>query len=226
MTTFEAKYDMFPSGDVGVVEGEMNVPNQGTTTGENGIEFNTLDEPIKETFLRDLRAVGNKFYHVLLPREKTSLLKEWDLWGPLLLCTLMATILQGSQGRGDNVNDGGPEFAEVFVLVWIGAAIVTFNCKLLGGNISFFQSVCVLGYCLLPVALALVCCRLILFTSQTTFTFFLRLVITLVGFVWATFAAMKFLGDSQPDGKKALAVYPICLFYFILSWLVVSHNNV
>ena len=27
-------------------------------------------------------------------REKKSLLKEWDLWGPLILCTLMATILQ------------------------------------------------------------------------------------------------------------------------------------
>lgn len=39
-------------------------------------------------------------------------------------------------------------------------------------------------------------------------------------------AATKFLGDSQPEGKKALAVYPICLFYFILSWLVVSHSNV
>lgn len=26
--------------------------------------------------MRDLRAVGNKFYHVLIPREKSSLLKE------------------------------------------------------------------------------------------------------------------------------------------------------
>lgn len=57
-----------------------------------------------------------------------------DLWGPLLLCTLMATILQGSTERADNTNDGGPEFAEVFVLVWIGAAVVTINSKLLGGN--------------------------------------------------------------------------------------------
>lgn len=65
-------------------------------------DFNTLDEPIKETFvssklhyliltmswhiddstlldlkLRDVRAVGQKFYHVLYPKEKNSLLKEW-----------------------------------------------------------------------------------------------------------------------------------------------------
>ncbi len=35
--------------------------------------------------------------------------------------------------------DGGPEFAEVFVIVWLGALVVTLNTKLLGGNISFFQ---------------------------------------------------------------------------------------
>lgn len=220
---FESKFDMYPAGDVGVAEGEMNIPS--AHPGGN-MEFNTLDEPIRDTFMRDLRAVGNKFYHVLIPREKTSLLKEWDLWGPLLLCTLMATILQGSASRADNSNDGGPEFAEMFVLVWIGAGVVTANSKLLGGNISFFQSVCVIGYCLLPVALSLVICRIILFSTQTTFLFFLRLVISLAGFLWATYASTKFLGDSQPQGKKALAVYPICLFYFIMSWLVVSHSNV
>lgn len=54
-----------------------------------------------------------------------------DLWGPLILCTFMATILQGSS---DSHNDGGPEFAQVFVIVWIGAMVVTMNSKLLGGN--------------------------------------------------------------------------------------------
>lgn len=77
--------------------------------------------------------MGSKFKHVLYPKEKNSLLKEWDLWGPLVLCTFMATILQGSSD-GANSNDGGPEFAEVFVIVWIGAMVVTLNSKLLGGN--------------------------------------------------------------------------------------------
>lgn len=62
---------------------------------------------------------------------KNTLLFSGDLWGPLVLCTFMATILQGSS-VGDY--DGGPEFAQVFVIVWIGAAIVTLNSKLLGGN--------------------------------------------------------------------------------------------
>lgn len=54
-----------------------------------------------------------------------------DLWGPLILCTFMATILQGS---ADSKYNGGPEFAQVFVIVWIGAMIVTVNSKLLGGH--------------------------------------------------------------------------------------------
>ncbi|XP_053958209.1 protein YIPF6 [Anastrepha ludens] len=204
------------------LEGDMSIPGARKNTTQLGApDFNTLDEPIKETFLRDVRAVGVKFYHVLYPKEKSSLLRDWDLWGPLVLCTFMATILQGS---ADSMYDGGPEFAQVFVIVWIGAAIVTLNSKLLGGNISFFQSVCVLGYCLTPVAIALLVCRVILIATQTRLAFFLRLLTTSLGFVWATYASFIFLGDSQPPNRKPLAVYPIFLFFFIVSWLVISHN--
>ncbi|XP_032671636.1 protein YIPF6 [Odontomachus brunneus] len=223
----EAKLDMYDDAAYTVdpqhVEGEMTVDSkQRSNLGEP--EFNTLDEPIRDTILRDVRAVGKKFFHVLYPKEKKSLLKEWDLWGPLVLCTFMAMILQGSSVTADNSNDGGPEFAEVFVIVWIGSMVVTLNSKLLGGNISFFQSVCVLGYCLLPTAIALIICTVILIVQQTTLLFILRFVITVIGFLWATYASMAFLGDSQPVGRKALAVYPIFLFYLIISWLVISHT--
>lgn len=49
----------------------------------------------------------------------------------------MATVLQGSS---DTEYDGGPEFAQVFVIVWIGAMIVTLNSKLLGGNMYVSKS--------------------------------------------------------------------------------------
>lgn len=205
------------------VEGEMSIPgiSRGKTLGEP--DFDTLDELIRETVLRDLKAVGTKFYHVLIPKEKKSLLKEWDLWGPLVLCTFMAMVLQGSADKA-NSNDGGPEFAEVFVIVWIGSMVVTMNSKLLGGNISFFQSVCVLGYCLLPTTLALIVCRLILLYPQSKVLFFIRFLVTVSGFGWATYASTVFLGDSQPVGRKGLAMYPIFLFYFVVSWLVISHT--
>jgi len=34
----------------------------------------------------------------------------------------------------DEADSGGPEFAQVFVIVWAGAAIVTINSQLLGGH--------------------------------------------------------------------------------------------
>ncbi|CAL4060288.1 unnamed protein product [Meganyctiphanes norvegica] len=210
-------------GNYGEVSGDMAVP--GTVGGTEASTYNTLDEPIVTTIMRDLRAVGSKFWHVLYPKEKKALLKEWDLWGPLILCTFIAMMVQG-HARADDHNDGGPEFAEVFVIVWVGAALVTVNTKLLGGTISFFQSVCVLGYCLMPSGIALLICRLILLFNPSNILFILRLIVTIIGFAWSGFAAMVFLGDSQPINRKALAVYPIFLFYFVISWLIISRSNV
>lgn len=206
------------------LSGSMTVAGSKRSRGIKGTDFDTLDEPIKETILRDVRAVVTKFKNVLNPQRKNNLLKEWDLWGPLVLCTFMATILQSSSENGEN--DGGPEFAEVFVIVWIGAMIVTLNSKLLGGQISFFQSVCVLGYCLTPLGLSLLVCKVLLILfSQSAFVFFLRLLAAAGGFAWATYASVMFMEDSQPPKRRALAIYPMFLFYFIISWLVASHTS-
>lgn len=226
----EAKLDVYNSqyeDSEPVLQGSISVPGtSGQDDGAGGLEFNTLDEPIKETIRRDLVAVGSKFYHVLVPKDSKSLLKDWDLWGPLILCTFMATVLQGHDTDSESKDgDGGPQFAEVFVIVWVGAMIVTLNTKLLGGHISFFQSVCVLGYCLLPLALSLLVCRIILFAGHTTLSLVLRAIVVLIGFGWATFASMQFLGDCQPPKRKALAVYPMLLFYFVIGWMVISHSN-
>lgn len=91
------------------VEGDISVP-MGSSRRDD--EFSTLDEPVKETILRDVRAVGKKFIHVLYPKRSSALLRDWDLWGPLLLCVTLALLLQG--GAADSDNQGGPQFAEVF----------------------------------------------------------------------------------------------------------------
>ncbi|XP_071087261.1 protein YIPF6-like [Haliotis cracherodii] len=207
---------------------EVDIPLEGDITvpgiAKSDDELSTLDEPVKETIKRDLTAVGKKFFHVLYPRTSFVLLKEWDLWGPLILCVFMAMMLQGDE-KVDSMKDGSPQFAEVFVIYWTGAFVVTLNTKLLGGNISFFQSVCVLGYCVLPLCLSLVVCRIILvFGSESTGLFITRFIFVLAGFGWSTFASTAFLGSSQPPKRKALAVYPLFLFYFIISWLIISHK--
>lgn len=41
-------------------------------------------------------------------------------------------MLQG--GYANSKDDGGPQFAEVFVIIWFGAVVITLNSKLLGGT--------------------------------------------------------------------------------------------
>ena len=94
----------------------------------------TLNEPISTTFMRDLKRVGKKLKTLLLPfsTEADTLkeLRDWDLWGPLLLCLLLSIITSSHAPVGQS----SLVFASVFVLVWVGAAVVTLNAKLLGGK--------------------------------------------------------------------------------------------
>jgi hypothetical protein len=46
----------------------------------------------------------------------------------------------------------------VFALVSVGAIVLTVNVVLLGGTIGFFQSLCLLGYCLFPMDVAAIVC--------------------------------------------------------------------
>ncbi|XP_017315040.1 protein YIPF6 [Ictalurus punctatus] len=201
------------------VEGDITVPMSSPSVND---EISTLDEPVKDTILRDLKAVGQKFMHVMYPKKSSALLRDWDLWGPLLLCVALALMLQG--GAADSKDDGGPQFAEVFVIIWFGSIVITINSKLLGGTISFFQSLCVLGYCILPLTAAMLVCRLVLLGSNGLVSFIVRLVVVTASFGWSTFASTAFLADSQPPNRKALVVYPVFLFYFVIGWMILTFS--
>ena len=53
-----------------------------------------------------------------------------------------------------NADDNTLLFETVFCIVWLGGAVIAINGQLLGGTISFFQSICLLGYCLFPLNMA------------------------------------------------------------------------
>lgn len=56
--------------------------------------MDTLDEPVSTTIMRDLKAIGWKMKQVMLPKGNTkSLLKDWDLWGPLVLCLALSMYI-------------------------------------------------------------------------------------------------------------------------------------
>jgi len=56
----------------------------------------------------------------------------------------------------------------VFAECGLGALILTGNVILLGGDIVFFQSLCLLGYCLFPLCVSAIICTVFdIVVSQT-----------------------------------------------------------
>jgi protein YIPF6 len=225
---------------------------------------NTLDEPVVTTIMRDLRIIGRKLKVVLLPggtlreslpslpgtggaNEATmtaqaeatlKALRDWDLFGPLLLCLVFSIVLSLSAPSQQT----SLVFAGVFVTFFVGAAIVTTNAKLLGGKISFFQSVSLLGYSTAPLVIAALFCYLV---SNTL----LRTLVVGLALVWATrgkfkalthpplghkltrrtlssspfllllAASVVFMAGLVDASKRQLAVYPVVLYFLVLSWM-------
>lgn len=171
----------------------------------------TLDEPVLETIKRDIVAIGLKLVAVVLPfAAKQNQLRDWDLWGPLLLCCILAFILGGNATSSQS----GLVFSAVFVLVWLGSAFVTINAKFLGSNVSFFQSVCVMGYCIAPLVAAAIIAAV--FTN-----FWLTLILASIAWVWSTYASLRFFRGSVKPEREYLVIYPVGLFYFFMAWMMV-----
>lgn len=187
--------------------------------------ISTLDEPVSVTIGRDLKAVGYKLGHVFFPKQSTLLLRDWDLWGPLTLCVILSISLEGNS----KLDTSGPEFASIFALITLGAIVVTVNTKLLSGKLSFFQSICVLGYCLLPLVLVAILNDFIMLVSGygSVISFGFRFILTIVSCVWSVFASTAFLAADTINltDRKALAIFPIFLFYFVISWLIILDGN-
>ena len=145
-------------------------------------------------------------------------MKEWDLWGPLAVCLTLSIALSA----------GAPEsqralvFAAVFVVVWAGAAIVTLNAQLLGGRISFFQSVCVLGYSIFPLDCGAFACLLL---HALTRSFLLRLAVVGTCFAWSTRVSVVFFSEIIEAKRRALAIYPVFGFYAFLAWMILIMGN-
>mmetsp|Transcript_30323 Transcript_30323/g.88297 ORF Transcript_30323/g.88297 Transcript_30323/m.88297 type:complete len:195 (-) Transcript_30323:474-1058(-) len=180
--------------------------------------YTTLDEKVSETILRDVRQVASKLQVVLMPREDREgilqKLKEWDLWGPLMVCLTLSIMLSLTAPEAQRAL----VFAGVFVIVWCGAAIVTLNAQLLGGTISFFQSVCILGYCVFPLDVA--CFVNLILRLMFGSVFLLKLAVVIVGFIWATRASVVFIAQIINPDRKVLAVYPVFFFYTFIAWMV------
>jgi len=147
-------------------------------------------------------------------KQVISELRDWDLWGPLIGSLLLSVLLSFRAPT----NQASAVFASVFVSMTIGSAIVTVNAQLLGGTLSFFQSVCVLGYSVFPFILAAI--PIVILQSTVLGTFWLNLIFVLLGFVWATRVSIVFIGQYIARERRFLAVYPVFFYYIFLAWMV------
>ncbi|KAI8632023.1 Yip1 domain-containing protein [Xylariaceae sp. FL1651] len=146
---------------------------------------------------------------LLSQNNMTPGLRDWDLWGPLIFCLLLAVLLS-IRGQSDQRN---VIFSGVFAIVWIGEAVVTLQIKLLGGNISFMQSICIIGYTLFPLVIAA-------FLSAVGLDLIPRIPIYLVLIAWAMAAGVSILGGSGVvSNRVGIAVYPLFIFYIGLGCL-------
>lgn len=103
---------------------------------------------------------------------------------------------------------------------------LTFSPPSLSFCSSFLQTVCVLGYCILPLVISLIVCRLLVFAgTKSLWLFIFRLAIVAFGLIYSSFASFVFLTPTQPPNRVGLTLYPVCLFYFFMSWLVISVPN-
>lgn len=99
--------------------------------------------------------------------------RDWDLWGPLILCLALAIILSLNAPPAQSLG----VFTSVIVLISVGSLVVTVQAKLLGGRVSFFQGLCVLGYCVAPLDIAAL-------VSMFVRLIYVRVPVTLAAWAW------------------------------------------
>ena len=226
--------------------------------------YSTLNEPVRETVMRDIQAVVDKLKIVLKPMDRTITpftyatvaaseaaadntgnpsntantfqlpdqnampdaelsendrmvirsLKDWDLWGPLVLCLALSVILSIKAPK----DQATTVFAAVFCSVWAGGTVITINAQLLGGTISFFQSLCVMGYSMFPLVISAFTIGVIkMFVSSWVW---IDLVFVAAGFVWSTRVSSVFISLYIKQERRFLALYPVFFFYTFLGWLI------
>ncbi|EMC93629.1 hypothetical protein BAUCODRAFT_37319 [Baudoinia panamericana UAMH 10762] len=146
---------------------------------------------------------------VVLQGGMSEGLRDWDLWGPLLFCLLLSFLL--SLNAQDDQRS--LVFSGVFATIWVAEAIITMQIKLLGGNIGFFQSICIIGYTLFPMVIASL-------LSALHVHWIVRIPVYSVLGLWSLAAGVSILGGSGVvKGRVALAVYPLFVFYVGLDCL-------
>ncbi|CAN1326500.1 Protein YIP4a [Linum perenne] len=177
---------------------------------------NTLTEPVWDTVKRDLSRIVSNLKLVVFPNpfreDPGKALRDWDLWGPFFFIVFLGLFLSWSASFKKS-----EVFAVAFALLAAGAVILTLNVLLLGGQIIFFQSLSLLGYCLFPLDVGALICML-------QDNVILKIVVVCVTLGWSSWAAYPFMSSAVNPRRKALALYPVLLMYVSVGFLIIAIN--
>ena len=178
----------------------MNYPTPSGNQNQEIYVHNSLNEPIMTSITRDLNRIYLKLKIVALPinnEQKNKELKQWDLWGPFIICLLLGMVLCFTTKK-----NSGLIFSIIFIIMWVGAMIITMNSSLLGGKLTLMQCICLLGYCSFPSVVASLFNRVILKFLPSIG----KIIIVFISFVWST------------KGKKNIFYYIYIFFYSFCSF--------
>ena len=178
---------------------------------------NTLNESIKTTINRDLSLIYTKLKYVVNPlmskeqkKHKNYHIRQWDLWGPLLLNLFLALTLSF------DTKEKSQMVTLIFVIFWMGGVILYLNAYFLGVKTSIFQMFCLLGYCLFPLNLSAIIVTLINFNDVV------RLILVCISLIWSIHSSSDYLTIITKKEQRYLVLYPCILFYLYISWFIFS----
>ena len=175
-------------------------------------DISTLDESVSITVKRDLDLIYTKLKLVMNPfisKEKKYIqIRQWDLWGPLLLNIILALTLTF------NTKEKGQITSLIFIIFWLGGSIIYLNNYFLEVKTSIFQIYCLLGYCLFPLNISA-----IIVTIINSYDFF-RLIVVGISCFLSIKASSDYLKVITNNEQRYLVLYPYILFYIYISWFI------
>lgn len=160
-------------------------------------------KPLLEELDIDLRDIYYKVRCVMFPHPSLgfnrSVLKDSpDFWGPLFVILLFSLVSL---------------YGQFHVISWIltiwlsGSFLIFVLTRVLGAEVSYGQTLGVVGYSVIPLIFAVIILPLISFIPL------LNLAVKILAVVWASYSAGSLLVDQQLGHKKILLLYPTFLLY-------------
>ncbi|CBY09732.1 unnamed protein product [Oikopleura dioica] len=167
------------------------------------------NRPLLEELDIDPSEIWYKIRCILLPvfiskwgYQKHVLRDNPDFWGPLMSVTIFSAISVWGQSH---------VVGWIYTFWFSGSALIFGLGRVLGGDITYSQSLSIIGYSLLP--LSTVCLTMMITGSCSGGFNFLGYVLWIFGIVWSSYSAASLLVADEFLDKKPLITYPIILLY-------------